>query len=191
MLDHLQIIFWTLAYALIAYYGWRYQKDNILLMPMLAGAMNFAWGINALLISHGNYGHILWTGLDIAIFLHNLRRLSGKKQRIYYGVLLLGFIGILYGIFHIFTGDGQLISAFIIDLIVSLEFVLLGKVIAQQGKMLIGILRLLGDLFAWLFCLRQSLLVGVLGGLVLFLNLFYLAYCLEQRSTLSKRRKKR
>lgn len=191
LLDHLQIAFWTSAYILIAYYGWRYRKEHILLMPMLAGVMNFAWEINALLISRGNYGHILWTGLDIAIFLHNLRRLPGKKQRVYYGGALLGFIGLLYGIFHIFTGYGQLISVFIIDLIMSLEFVLLGKVIAPQGKILIGSLRLLGDLFAWLFYLRQSTLVGILGGLVLLLNLFYLAYCLEQRSILGRRQRKR
>ena len=41
-------------------------------MPLIAGSLNFAWEINALLLSRGFYGHVLWTGLDVLIVFHNV-----------------------------------------------------------------------------------------------------------------------
>ena len=49
MLDILQIILWTLTYALIIGFGFRYRKMPVLFMPLLAGTLNFAWEINSLI----------------------------------------------------------------------------------------------------------------------------------------------
>ena len=52
-------------------------------MPLIAGSLNFAWEINALLLSRGFYGHVLWAVLDIFIVIHNVRFLE-KSKRIKY-----------------------------------------------------------------------------------------------------------
>ena len=67
MLNHLTVIFWTLAYVIIVLCGIQNRKSHLLLMPLIAGSLNFAWEINALLLSIGFYGHVLWTGLDVLI----------------------------------------------------------------------------------------------------------------------------
>lgn len=52
-------------------------------MPLIAGSLNFAWEINALLLSRGFYGHVLWTGLDVLIVFHNVRFLEKGKRKKY------------------------------------------------------------------------------------------------------------
>lgn len=64
--------------------------------------------------------------------------------------------------FRIPNVDGQRISVFAIDLIMAIEYVLCAKQIAPQGRISVGVLKLLGDLFAWLskyaeFCICGSL----------------------------------
>lgn len=64
-------------------------------MPLIAGSLNFAWEINALLLSRGFYGHVLWTGLDVLIVVHNVRFLEkGKRKK--YLLLIVVFILVLY-----------------------------------------------------------------------------------------------
>ena len=117
-------------------------------MPLIAGSLNFAWEINALLLSRGFYGHVLWTGLDVLIAFHNVRFLEkGKRKK--YLLLIVVFILVLYGMFRIPNVNGQRISVFSIDLIMAIEYVLCAKQIAPQGRISVGVLKLLGDLFAW------------------------------------------
>ena len=116
MLNHLTVIFWTLAYVIIVLCGIQNRKSHLLLMPLIAGSLNFAWEINALLLSRGFYGHVLWTGLDVLIVVHNVRFLEkGKRKK--YLLLIVVFILVLYGMFRIPNVDGQRISVFAIDLI--------------------------------------------------------------------------
>ena len=84
--------------------------------------------------------------------------------------------------FRIPNVDGQRISVFAIDLIMAIEYVLCAKRIAPQVRISVGVLKLLGDLFEWLSNMQSSLFVAVCGVIVLLLNLFYLAICLEQSS---------
>lgn len=149
-------------------------------MPLIAGSLNFAWEINALLLSRGFYGHVLWTGLDVLIVFIMFVFRKGKRKK--YLLLIVVFILVLYGMFRIPNVDGQRISVFAIDLIMAIEYVLCAKRIAPQGRISVGVLKLLGDLFAWLSNMQSSLFVAVCGVIVLLLNLFYLAICLEQSS---------
>ena len=181
LLNHLTVIFWTLAYVIIVLCGIQNRKSHLLLMPLIAGSLNFAWEINVLLLSRGFYGHVLWTGLDVLIVVHNVRFLEkGKRKK--YLLLIVVFILVLYGMFRIPNVDGQRISVFAIDLIMAIEYVLCAKQIAPQGRISVGVLKLLGDLFAWLSNMQSSVFVAVCGLIVLLLNLFYLAICLEQSS---------
>ena len=109
-------------------------------MPLIAGSLNFAWEINALLLSRGFYGHVLWTGLDVLIVVHNVRFLEkGKRKK--YLLLIVVFILVLYGMFRIPNVDGQRISVFAIDLIMAIEYVLCAKQIAPQGRISVGVCR--------------------------------------------------
>lgn len=172
------IICWSLAYVLIIACEIKYEKEHVLLMPLIAGSLNFAWEVNAVIVSHGFYGHVLWAALDVAILIHNIRYLNGRK-RVWYTILVAAMVAILYGVFRIPDVDGQIISVFLIDLIMAVEYVVCAKCITPHGRNLIGLLRLLGDLLAWLINMRQSVFVAVVGLAVLLINLFYLAICLE------------
>lgn len=83
---------------------------------------------------------------------------------------------------------GMLLSSYVIDLVIAVEYVARIRHISPPGKLPIAIFKLLGDLFAWLFYCKQSIFVGIVGAVVLLLNLFYLAYCMEERSYPAKRK---
>lgn len=186
LLNHLTVVFWTLAYVIIVLCGIQNRKTPLLYMPLLAGSLNFAWEVNALFLSRGFYGHVLWAVLDIFIVIHNVRFLE-KSKRIKYLLFIAVLILAVYGIFCIPDADGQGISVFAIDLIMAIEYVLCAKQIALQGRISVGVLKLLGDLFAWLLNARSSTFVAICGFIVLLLNLLYMAICLEQSSHNRKR----
>ena len=182
LFNHLTVVFWTLVYLIIVLCGIQDRKSHrLLFMPLIAGMLNFAWEINALVISRGFYGHVLWTVLDIFIIFHNVCFLE-KSKRGKYLLLTAVFVLALYGIFRVPNVDGQRISVFSIDIIMAIEYVLCAKKIARQGKISVGVLKLLGDLFAWLANMQSSVFVAVSGLIVVLLNLFYLAICFEQNS---------
>ena len=182
MFNHLTVIFWTLAYLIIALCGIQDRKSHrLLFMPLISGMLDIAWEINAILISKGFYGHVLWTALDIFIFFHNVCFLEKSKRGKYLLLTVVSVIA-LYGIFRIPDADGQRISSFLIDIIIAIEYVLCARQIARQGKISVGVLKLLGDLSAWLANMQSSVFVAVSGLIVVLLNLFYLAICLEQNS---------
>lgn len=86
--------------------------------------------------------------------------------------------------------SGMLISSFLIDLTMAIEYVIRSKKIALKGRTPIALAKLLGDLFAWLAYMQQSPFVAVTGFAVLLLNIFYLALCLEQEAK-GRRKEKR
>ena len=182
LFNHLTVVFWTLAYLIIVLYGIQDRKNHrLLFMPLISGMLAIAWEINALLISGGFYGHVLWTALDIFIFIHNVCFLE-KSKRGKYLLLTAVSVIVLYGIFRVPNADGQRNSSFVIDIILATEYVLCAKQIARQGKIPVGVLKFLGDLFAWLANMQSSVFVAVSGLIVALLHLFYLAICLEQDS---------
>ena len=94
------------------------------------------------------------------------------------------------GLWYIFSAteyDGMLISAFIIDLIMALVFVLRVHAISKRSKKVIAVLKLLGDGFACLAYFDRSMVAVCAGIGVFLLNLFYLASCFEEASR-NKRR---
>lgn len=170
-----------MAYVIIVLCGIQNRKTPLLYMPLLAGSLNFAWEVNALFLSNVFYGHVLWAVLDIFIIIHNVRFLE-KSKRIKYLLFIAVLTFAMYGIFRIPNIDGQKISSILLDLIMAVEYVLYAKRIAPQGRISVGVLMFLGDLFAWLAYMQNSVFVTVCGLIVLLLKLFYLAICLEQNS---------
>lgn len=77
--DTLQIAFWSLTYVTIIACGFKHSEERKPMMPYVAGGLNLAWELNALLLYH-HYGHIIWSGLDIMIFVLNLRNLKRHEK---------------------------------------------------------------------------------------------------------------
>ncbi len=181
MLDNLQAIFWPITYLLIIIFGIKNRRRKMPGIPLFVALMNLGWEINALIVSRGFWSHILWLSLDAVIFILNLTILFSKKE--IFGFIYIGaifFISVL--LFWIFQFSfGMLISVFIIDLVMAVEYVLVAKRISPYGKIPIAITKLIGDFCAWLYYARYATLIAVIGLFVFILNLYYLYCCITER----------
>lgn len=169
-----------MAYVGIVYYSFRYKNEEKIFMPFIAGLLDFAWEVNAVIVSHGYWAHILWISLDVFILIYNIYLLKKLKRQISYGMAVLLLTAVLYVVFQRASG-GMLISSFIIDIIMITEYVVTFKQISSRGKTLIGVLKLLGDFSAWVENLKYSNIVFAIGGFVLILNIYYVYMCIEEK----------
>lgn len=185
--DYLQVIFWSFTYALIILNGFRSwkAKDYCLQMPLLAGLLNLSWEVNAMIVSAGLWGHVLWLLLDVVIYVQNLIRISRQKSRRYtcmYVSCLLIMTAVLHWLFLTWSA-GMLVSCFAIDGMMACNFLRAEKKLSDYGKISIAVTKFAGDTFAWLSYFRSSAFVRITGCIVFFMNLFYLALCLESNRT--------
>lgn len=193
LFDKLQIVLWSLTYVLVIGGGRTGATPRRPCMPLVAGCLNFCWEVNALIISHGMWGHALWLALDAVILFQNMRYLHSRFRLRGVSVYIIAIIlmGLLLAVlFRIPEWNGMLYTAFADDLIMAAEFVLAAKKIAPNCKMSIAVCKLFGDLFAWLFYCKNSMYVAIIGAIVLALNLFYLCWCIEVRGRIGKKVRK-
>lgn len=187
MFDYAQFIFWCLTYLLIIIYG---LLKNKVLIPICAVVLNFSWELTSLFydLLRENFTfiliHTIWLILDffICIIIFKNDKINRKKLLI----ILPSFV-ILFEIFKL--NNGQLISCFMIDLIMAYLF--LFKIIKDKadliGQLILGFLKLLGDLFAWFAYLSMDFVLFV-GLLVLILNSIYIIISFIKINVDSKRR---
>ena len=183
-LDIAQVALWTITYVLIVLYGFKYRKQRVLLMPLFSGSLNFAWEINALYKS-GMIGRAVWAILDVVILVHNIKLLSAKKRIVYTGWAGIAAVALFFA-FNSFGIKFMLVSSFVIDTVIAVEYLVFVKKIARNGKILIGITRTLGDAAAWLAYAKETIFAGIAGAVVLILNLLYLSCCFEEESKAKK-----
>ena len=187
--DAAQVLLWSLTYVLICIYMFRYRKRRAVGIPYIACCFNFGWELNALFGQGGRWEHILWTGLDAVIFCLNYRTIKDKKKRVAYLACFAAGAICLYYIFNI--PGGMLISSFVADITMAAAFVLQRKQIDKNGKVFIATTKLLGDIFAWLAYMDETIFILIIGLLVFFLNAGYLAYSiLEYKNKLPPPKKK-
>jgi len=180
MLDILQFIFWSVTYVLIIIAGYLSDGEKKVSMPYSAGVLNFAWEICALYNSGGLWGHAVWLGLDIVIVFWGFRFLKTNKVRFIYAASIAVFTSIL---FYIFTlSNGMLISVFIIDLIMAVSFLVDRVKLSPKLKVPIAFTKLLGDMFAGLHYAPYCAFVGILAGIILICNLYYLYLCIKEKT---------
>ncbi len=175
MLDILMVFFWSISYLLTVITSWRNKSEKKVFMPLISGALNFAWEVHALLFS-GHWGHYVWLALDIAIIVYNIYILSRSKRFVYLLFTVLLIIA-LYFVFSTKSFDGMLLSSFAIDIIMAAEFLITAKNLSPRNRIIIGLFRFLGDLFAWINNLQFSRIVLYVGAAVLLLNSLYLLRC--------------
>ena len=81
----------------------------------------------------------------------------------------------------------MLISSFVIDIIMALDYIIFIKKISHRSLILIGSFRFLGDLFAWISNFNHSQFIMIIGAVIFVMNIAYLYKCFEL--SLSKRTK--
>lgn len=183
MLDTLQIVLWSVTYVLVIIAGFQSRKIKRVSMPYLAGILNFAWEICALLNSRGFWGHALWITLDIFIVFLGICFAKSNKHRVQYILSITAFTLILM---YIFTNPaGMLFSVFVIDLVMAISFLADRKKLSPKLKVPIAVTKLLGDAFAGLYYAPQSNLVGIIAGIVFMCNVCYLYLCIEETRGMS------
>ena len=178
MLDTLQILFWSITYVLVIIAGFLSRNIRKVSMPYVAGILNFGWEICALCNSNGFWGHILWLSLDLLIVFWGVFYLQSNYQRIIY---ILALTVCTVGLWYVFMiPAGMLISVFVIDLIMAINFLIQRKKLSLKMKTPIAITKLLGDTFAGLYYAPQSNLIGIIACVVFMCNICYLYLCLEE-----------
>lgn len=186
MLDNLQLLIWTAVYIVIIIAGYKSicMEERKVSMPYVPGTLNFAWELCALDYSNGFFGHVMWLGLDVVIFFINYNMINTQKNKMFYLVLTAITTLLLFIIFNLY--QGILISVFVIDLIMAIVFMIDFNKISLNYKVLIAILKLLGDFFAGLYYCSQSLIVAIIAVVVFIINSVYLSKCIkEKRSTVT------
>lgn len=151
----------------------------------MASVLNPAWDINSMMMFGLLIGRIVWLVLDIIIFAINAVRLRNKKKASIYILAELLIIIILRWIFMVNT-EGMIWSVFSIDLIMAVDYIAEQKRISIHGQIPIASTKLMADLCAWIAYIGRSRFAAVVGCMVFFVNLFYLAICME----ISSRQKK-
>ncbi len=185
LFDIFQILAWTATYILIIVHSFG---NRGLRMPLLAGAVNLVWETTAL-IQSPHWGHILWIVFDIIIFFFNINNISrrGCKASYIFSTVIAIVLTNSIAIHFIAFENWMLLSSFLVDLMMATDYLLSARKIATQGKIAIAVVKLIGDIFAWLAYASQSRYVFVIGLIVLLLNMTYLCYCLEESARLQKK----
>lgn len=160
------------------YIGGVTCEDNKIQMPYLSGCLNFSWEINASIMKATALiliGRIIWLTLDIIILFINIKHL---KRRIPY-IILIGFVSLILRILFINSSDSMLVSSFVIDLIMAIDFIVENNLVSKKGSVVIAITKLIGDACAGIYYCRNGIFIFILSVLVFMINLFYLAMRLE------------
>lgn len=183
----IQAVLWCITYVLIIFYNIRYRTLGI---PPIAIASNFAWETVALLQDVryapssfniydvllgglGNLIHTAWFFLDVLIVVTYLVfcRPVYLKCKWYWAVL---YAADLFLFFFAFEHGGMLLSSFIIDCTMAIEYFLYSfnrKFKVNWLTAAICAVKLLGDWCACLCNRRFSAAVAVLGIVILVLNM--------------------
>ena len=80
----LTLLFWSITYILIVAAGFLSRKERKLSMPYIAGALNAAWEIAAIIYTHGNPGFIIWFIIDVFILFWGFSFSPSVKKKIIY-----------------------------------------------------------------------------------------------------------
>lgn len=173
-------LFWALTYFLICISGFLSIKIKKPAMPYVAGVLNYAWEVNALVVMHGLWVYTLWFGLDLFVVIFGIYFLDSiKKKGIYLVSIIIStiFLKIIFSFEH-----GMVFTVFLIDLIMAASYLVRFKSLSPYLKKEIAISRFLGDFFAGFAGIRYSPYYAIFFVIICILNGIYIRKCfLEKR----------
>lgn len=178
----LTAVFWGLTYLLICISGFLSFRIKKPAMPYSAGVLNYAWEVNALVVSHGLWMYTLWFGLDLFIVAFGIYFLGSAKKKGFYIISIIISTIFLRTLFSF--NDGMLITVFLIDLIMAITYLIRFKSLSPFLKKGIALFRFLGDLFAGFAGIRYSSYYGIFSVIICILNGIYVWKCFFEKSNL-------
>lgn len=174
-------LFWGFAYVVAIVLGFKNKTHYI---PGLSICMNFAWEF-WVVVSRIRYGEIFsiaffiqltWLILDIGIVLTWQLFRKRKKLTCVKDICCFGCAFIIVFIWA-FLGAGWESSVFVINLIMSLDFIIrLHTDNAKHTSLMIAVAKMIGTLAATILngIVYVNALVCWLGGLCLILDIYYI-----------------
>lgn len=177
MLDCVSVIMWGITYLLIVFSSKNQVGSPKRAIPLLPPILNLAWELLALVVSGGLWGHIVWFGLSILVFESCLDTMTKKQQCFYFSVFVVSIIVL----FFVYAHGGMLVFSFIINVIMSICFLVDRKNLLKKRKVLIAITKGIGTLAATLYYMSTSISVAVMGVLIVILDVVYLVYCVREK----------
>ncbi len=176
-------LFWTIAYVLIIYKGFKDQSYGV---PLGAICLNISWEflLTFILPFHPlqQIVTLIWFLLDCIILLQFLyySKRTFPKRMLYVSVFALIVIAFLvqYAMAIEFHDTMSLYSAFGINLVMSILFIqmLMNKELQSQS-LTIAYLKMIGTLCASILCYSffpQSILLTILYILILIVDVVYI-----------------
>lgn len=178
--DFLQVLFWNAAYFTIIWCIVKHRNttQKQCYIPIAACFLNFGWEIAGTIILKWQWQVAVWLILDSIIFIYCAYCLDSVASKVFFVLSEAGFAFACYELFQNVSGT-MATTAFVIDLIMALLFVIRFRMISHNCRLLIGILKMLGDAFAWLAYANVSNLILILGLCVFLVNLLYISCCIE------------
>jgi len=185
-------LFWTIAYVLIIYKGFKNQTYGV---PLAAICLNISWEflLTFILPFHPlqQIVTLVWFLLDCIILLQFLYYSTKilSKRTLYLSVLSLIVIAFLvqYGMAIEFHDTMSLYSAFGINLVMSIFFIKMLLTKELQGQSLsIALFKMIGTLCASILSYSffpQSVLLTILYILILIVDVVYILMILNKSIT--------
>ncbi|MBQ3611886.1 MAG: hypothetical protein IJA01_06425 [Firmicutes bacterium] len=188
MADNIQIIFWAATYILVILAGYTEINTGrkLISMPYAALIPNFSWEICAMQQSGYGWGHVLWLGLDVIIFVLNYKFIEKRSRKVIFILKTLCIVLVFCIIYQV--PQGMLVSAFIIDFTMSIVFLVSFDKLSPYFKIHIATLKLIGSAVAGYYYYKFSSIVLALTVLVFLFNSFYLYMCIRARIRLGRKR---
>lgn len=179
-LDDIQIVLWSMTYLMSIFMLKKYREKKECVIPLNSVGINFAWEINAIIISRGFWGHILWLLFDSIILFYSFRTIGKSRKRKNAYVKVLICIGIFFVIFRIHSG-GMLASSFVINFIMSALFFMKRDSLLSNGKCMVAFTKMIGTLAATIYYQRIVHLIGLLGFIILVIDFLYFCSCVKSK----------
>lgn len=178
MFDALSIIFWGITYLLIIVFSLKNKATKARAISLLPPILNMSWELNACIVSLGFWGHIIWLGLDIFVFICCAMSIQEQRKRRWYIFSLLPGALLFFPLFYV--DYGMLMSSFVIDIVMAICFWVQRRKLLKEGRIIIAITKLLGDLSAVIYYASDSPIILVIGICVFVLNFAYLIYAINE-----------
>ncbi len=174
-------VFWNLAYITIIISGAVNKKSTQVGIPVFPVLVNFSWEI-ASVINPSYYIRVSWFALDcfIIYLIFKKQDLKNDRKRL---CSYLAFLAVVTTIFFFIFYKSTLllpISSFFIDTAMAIAFLIKFKKIDHGNRVLIGLLKFLGDTFVWIGYADMHFSISVFAAITFVCNIIYLIFAVKE-----------
>lgn len=192
-IDYTEAFFWTLTYIIIALTGIINKNEKRICIPLPTLWINFSWEAASVIYSfeggfhlsaQGDFIRFSWFFFDLFILFCFFQKNKFSKSNL---LALIGYLSIfvvlapLFFYSFIYHELGMPITAFIIDALMEIFFWFHRKKLDPSNRLLIGITKILGDLFAGIYYGPVHPVVVVLACVAFCFDVLYIIFAIKER----------